>query len=116
MTRLPRSAFETSLLMNSSRVSVTEGEGENAKTYPLVKKLDENGAHVKAMHSTFDWNIKSINDIVNLACDLLAPFDLLFRVILSGEQIIVLEDPSEERADIRINGGMGYNYSIIPLQ
>ncbi|MCM1080096.1 MAG: hypothetical protein NC414_11635, partial [Bacteroidales bacterium] len=39
----------------------------------------------------------------------------VFQILLSGKQIIALEDKSADRADIRINGGYGYNYAIIPL-
>ncbi|MGN0469262.1 MAG: hypothetical protein ACI4GY_11110, partial [Acutalibacteraceae bacterium] len=76
-------------------------------------------AEVLEAHSedatAYDWEIKSTSDLVNFACDLLAPLDEIFQIILCGKQIIAVEDKSAERADIRINGGYGYNYAIIPL-
>ena len=54
--------------------------------------------------------------IVAFAADLLMPLDIVFQVLLGGNQIIALEDDDTvRRADIRINGGYGYNYAIVPL-
>ncbi|MCM1543970.1 MAG: hypothetical protein NC110_01610, partial [Ruminococcus sp.] len=117
---------------NTGEKTITIGEGENAKTYNLVPTMvqavkdgepvvDENNQPVytneqkKAMHSEYDWKIATKGDLANLVCDLLAPFDVVFQILLSGKQIIALEDKSADRADIRINGGYGYNYAIIPL-
>ena len=84
----------------------------DGKEYALTP-VTADGAQVQEIH--FNWNINNLNDVIALVCDLLAPFDLVFRVLLSGEQIIVLEDPEGQRADVRVNGGQGYNTAVIPL-
>ena len=106
----------------------TVGEGEDAKTYTLTKKTEEvtttdadgnettETVHVKAFDADYDFGIKTLEDVVNFAADLLMPLDVVFQILLCGEQIIALEDEDTvRRADIRINGGYGYNYALIPL-
>ena len=63
----------------------------------------------------FDWKLNDLDAIVNFASDLLLPLDIIFKVLLQEGQIIVLEDETDDRADIRVFGGNGYNYAIIPL-
>ena len=64
----------------------------------------------------YDFGLATLEDVVNFAADLLMPLDIVFQVLLCGEQIIALEDEdTTRRADIRINGGYGYNYAIVPL-
>ena len=122
--------------VNADETTVTIGEGENAKTYELSNKyeqaVDAEGNPVyeadgttpvydttkplKKMHSTFDWKISTKEDLVNFACELLAPLDVVFQILLCGRQIVALEDKEVlRRADIRINGGYGYNYAVLPL-
>ena len=122
--------------VNADETTVTIGEGENAKTYTLTNKyeqaVDAEGKPVyeadgetpvydttkplKKMHSTFDWKISTKEDLVNFACELLAPLDVVFQILLCGRQIVALEDKEVfRRADIRINGGYGYNYAVLPL-
>ena len=112
----------------------TIGEGENAKEYALKivyeQKVDADGNPVfeedgktpvytetqaTGMNSEFDWGISTKEDLANFACDLLAPLDVVFQILLSGKPIIALEDATADRADIRIQGGYGYNTAIVPL-
>ena len=105
--------------------TVKIGEGDAAKDVVLTAATEEvtdkdgntTTVHTSkvVMKSTFDWNIKTKEDIANLVCDLLAPLDVVFQILLSGKQIIALEDVTADRADIRINGGYGYNTAIVPL-
>ena len=75
--------------------------------------LGEDGKYTM---NEYDFGLTTIDAVVNFAADLLIPLDVVFQVLLSGKQIIALEDEIEaRRADIRINGGYGYNYAIIPL-
>ena len=90
-----------------SKVMVDELDKDNNAT---GKKI-----HSYGMHSQFDWKIEDLNDLVPFVCDLLQPLDVVFQILLSGKPIVALEDTSGERADIRIMGGVGYNYAIIPL-
>ncbi|MCI6771779.1 MAG: hypothetical protein MR567_07425, partial [Oscillospiraceae bacterium] len=123
---------------SATETSVTIGEGENAKTYALTnkyeQKIGEDGKPVfeedgetpvydttkplKTMHSTFDWQLNGFNDITALICDMLAPFDIVFQVILSGKEIVAIpdKDTTDGTVDqIQISGGYGYNYAIVPL-
>ena len=93
----------------------TEGKGDNAVTYPLTIK---GRAQQITMHSTFDWQIEDLEGIINLVSDFLAPLEIVLEIVLAGEQIIVIEDTKDDGTrgdDIRIYGGNGYNYAIIPL-
>lgn len=58
--------------------------------------------------TAFDFGIDSIDDFVNLICDMLAPVDEILEFILSGKSVVVLDE-------ITVVGGDGYNYAIIPL-
>ena len=95
--------------------TIVVGEGKNAVTYDLTPVLGEDGKQKTKMASDFEWGIDDLNDLVPLVCDLLQPLDVVFQILLSGKPIIALEDESAARADIRIQGGYGYNYAIIPL-
>ncbi len=121
----------TSKNKNEATIDITtkDADGKDVvTTYNLTKVMkdvvtkNEDGTetttkeHTTKFVSDFNWNIKTLDDLVNFACDLLLPLDVVFEVLLSGKQIIALEDgDTVRRADIRINGGYGYNYAIIPL-
>ena len=92
---------------DTEEVAVTRAVDEDGK---LVE-----GKHNSKMYSQYDWKIEDLNDLIPLVCDLLQPLDIVFQILLSGKPIIALEDESSDRADIRIMGGVGYNYAIIPL-
>ena len=116
---------------NLDGTDYTVGEGEDAKTYTLTKKTEEvettnadgtvtkTTVHVKQFVADYDWKIESLDDVVNLACDILRPLDAVLELLLVGESLIVIEDPDvaegEEADQIEIVGGRGYNYAIIPL-
>ena len=111
---VPEQTITVWLDAGETEIEVTEGEAKT--TYALTKVLGEDGKTQNSkMLSKFDWKIEDLNDLVPLVCDLLQPLDIVLQILLSGKPIVALGDESEARADIRIMGGYGYNYAIIPL-
>ena len=101
----------------NGETSITIGTGEDAKTYTLTlaeaNQVSKTEMHINA--ADFDWKLNDFDAVIGFASDLLLPLDIIFKVLLQEGQIIVLEDTSADRADIRVFGGNGYNYAIIPL-
>ncbi|MBQ1995715.1 MAG: hypothetical protein II237_05945 [Clostridia bacterium] len=99
--------------MDNLTAADVDGKEETADV--AVERTETAAKQNSKMYSKYDWNIKSLNDLIPLVCDLLQPLDVVFQILLSGKPIVALEDESADRADIRIMGGVGYNYAIIPL-
>ena len=101
----------------TTRFDVTYKEDGKTVDKATLKTVDvENEDGTTTAVAAFDFELNTLTDVVDFVCDLLMPLDVVFQILLSGKQIIALEDEDiNKRADIRINGGYGYNYAIIPL-
>ena len=89
----------------------TSGVSSILKDYGAASR--EIGRHAKWSEVNFDslnWGFKDgdRNGFVNALSAILRPVQPILRVILSGEDLIVL-------GSIKIKGGNGYNTAIIPL-
>ena len=102
----------------SARFDVTYKEdGETIDKATLKTVEVENADGTKTTVPAFDFGIKTLDDIVKFASDLLMPLDVVFQVLLSGGELIALPDAedADPKNEIKIKGGYGYNYAIVPL-
>ena len=80
----------------------------------FTKTNAEDGSDKYTMNE-YDFGLATLDDIVKFASDLLMPLDVVFQILFSGADIIALPDETNAGNEIKINGGYGYNYALVPL-
>ena len=108
--------FATSAI-HGSKLADFIGEAEtwaDVLAARFTKTTAEDGSDKYVMNE-YDFGLATLDDIVKFASDLLMPLDVVFQILFSGADIIALPDETNAGNEIKINGGYGYNYALVPL-